>query len=87
MDKAGLYVVGAISDDLWSKINKSTLNNVGDYTLFMFKPNGVNGSMYYGTGFLVSPRWNAEFCYVQCWEGVYRLTGVQCTAVESSGVN
>ena len=87
MDKAGLYVVEAISDDLWSKINKSTLNNVGDYTLFMFNPNGLNGSMYYGAGFLVSPRWHAAFCYVQCWTGIYSLTGVQCMDVESSGVN
>lgn len=86
MDRAGLYGISAISDDLWSKINKTTLNNVGDYTLFIFRPNG-NGSLRFGTGFLVSPRWGTAFCYVHCWEGVFTLARVQFMNAESSEAN
>ena len=86
-DKAGLYKIDTISDDFWSEINKSTLNNVGDYTLLLFYPNGLDGVMNYASGFLVSPRWQYGFCYVQCWGSVYSIIGVQCTNIESSGVN
>lgn len=70
---AGIYYIGEIDANYWNTIlNGQSIQNVGDYVLYIMQWNGQADNIVFGTGFLVSPRYNAPI-FVHVWLGNFSL--------------
>ena len=70
---AGIYYIGEIDANYWNTIlNGQNIQNVGDYVLYIMQWNGQADNIVFGTGFLVSPRYNAPI-FVHVWLGNFSL--------------
>ena len=67
LEKVGFYLIGGISQSLADSMG---INNTGDYSMIVTSANASGGVLYYGTGFLFSPRLDSNFYYIKIWDNV-----------------
>lgn len=67
LEKVGFYLIGEINQSLAESMG---INNVGDYSMIVTSANASGGVLYFGTGFLFSPRLDGNFYYIKIWDNV-----------------
>lgn len=67
IENVGFYRISGISQSLADSMG---INNLGDYSAIITSVNAWGGVLYYGSGFLFSPRLGSDFYFLRIWDNV-----------------